>query len=169
MYWGLRPSWWKKPLEELPSDAATPAPRRSPSGRCFAPRSNTGDSVRVLRMDRRERSEDAALFHGARRPSARDPRVSGAIGADSILAATTFRTRRSSSARRIIGCGAFHEQHAGHSRLARRWHVDHGREPWRVAARGARRRLAGTDRLPPRMNKAGAGEDDPPRLVEPVA
>ena len=33
-YWGLVPSWWKKPLKELPATFNARA-RRSPSGQCF--------------------------------------------------------------------------------------------------------------------------------------
>ena len=74
MRWGFAPSWWKKPLRELPATfnarAETVAEKpmfRSAfkSRRCIIPASGfyewTGD----------ERREDAALFHGARRPPAR--------------------------------------------------------------------------------------------------
>ena len=40
MYWGLVPSWWKKPIKELPATFNARAETLAASGRCFEARSN---------------------------------------------------------------------------------------------------------------------------------
>jgi len=108
MYWGLIPSWWKKPLAELPSTfnarAETIAERPMFRGafkyrRCIIPASGFYEWTGA---------KGAKTPHYSRRATAARSRsrVYGTIGAGS-MAATTFRTRQSSSARRIIGCSVF--------------------------------------------------------------
>jgi len=82
------------------------------------------------------------------------------------MAATTFRTRQSSSARRIIGCSVFHDRMPVilDWRDAGAWMT--GESP------GALLRPGPDDALrewivSTRVNKAGAGDDDP-ALIEPI-
>jgi putative SOS response-associated peptidase YedK len=108
MYWGLVPSWWKKPLKELPATfnarAETLAERPMFLGafkyrRCIIPASGFYEGTGGKGPRRRTISRRAKAVRSR-------SRVYGTIGAGS-MAATTFRTRRSSSGRRMVGCGAF--------------------------------------------------------------
>ena len=106
-------------------------------------------AVPVIASTRRERSEDAALFHVARWPSAR---ARGDMGPMERARRQRRPSERDDHRRRGEQFdAAFSRPNANHPRLARRRRVDDGREPRRVAALTAGRRLAGMDRLDARV------------------
>ena len=168
MRWGLVPLWWKKPLSELPStfNARAETVAEKPMFRSAfksAPLRHSG--VGLLRMDRPQGREDAALLLGAGWPPARLRRTMGDVRA------IRRREEPMDSATIIVGA-------------ANEWMERfHNRMPVILDWRDIRAWMAGDDpgallRPPPedalqewivspRVNRSGVGDSDP-TLVEPA-